>query len=103
MIQAHIPQAARRGNGWQRLYVFAAGSVDMADAHWVDELVSGLSPERAVTWSAPGLGVDRQGFYSVTNRLFELEDSGAVEILSISRDRGDGQSWPSAVRFVRRG
>ena len=92
---------AKQGNGCQCLQVLAAGSIDMADANWVDELVSGLSPERAVTWSAPGLGVDRQGFSCVTDRLFELENSGTVEILSISRDRGDGQSWPSAVRFVR--
>ena len=75
----------------------------MTDAKWVDELVSGLSRERTVTWSAPGLGVDRQGFSRVTNRLFELENTGAVEILSISRDRDDGQSWPSTVRFVRLG
>ena len=75
----------------------------MTDAKWVDELVSGLSRERTVTWSAPGLGVDRQGFSCVANRLFELESAGAVEILSISRDRDEGQSWPSVVRFVRLG
>jgi hypothetical protein len=66
-----------------------------------DELVAVLSFNSIATWSPRNLGVSDEAFSKIAVRILELEQQGAVDILSISREAKHGAPHPSAIKFMR--
>lgn len=66
-----------------------------------DELLANVLPDRAITWTAASLGVDQSEFTRIADRIFELEGSGAVDVVSLGRGRTDNGLHVTSIRFMR--
>ncbi|MBD9467700.1 hypothetical protein [Pseudoxanthomonas sp. PXM01] len=66
-----------------------------------DELIAQLPLHRDTRWTAGSLGLDEAAFDAVAQRLLELESSGAVDVMNMSRDASHGLRRLNAIRFTR--
>ncbi|WP_454831037.1 hypothetical protein [Pseudoxanthomonas wuyuanensis] len=68
-----------------------------------DELLSQLPLNRDTRWTAVGLGLDETAFGAVAARLLELETSGQVDVVNMTRESFSGLQRLNAIRFIRLG
>ncbi|WP_157062493.1 hypothetical protein [Pseudoxanthomonas dokdonensis] len=78
----------------------------MKDDPLVDQLLLQVPLNRDVRWTAESLGLSERSFDEVAQRVLELEDEGAVDIINLSRDSAKtskGKRRLNAIRFMRLG
>lgn len=73
----------------------------MHDHNLTDELVASLSFNRIASWSSHNLGVSDDDFSKIATRIFELEQQGIVDVLSVSRVSRHSGPHASAIKFMR--
>lgn len=73
----------------------------MHDHNLTDELVASLSFNRIASWSSQNLGVSYDDFSKIATRIFELEQQGIVDVLSVSRVSRHSGPHASAIKFMR--
>ena len=66
-----------------------------------DELLSQLPTHRDVRWTAAGLGLDEAAFDAVAQRLLELETTGSIDVIDMSRGAQSMSHRLNAISFVK--
>ena len=70
--------------------------------HKLSRLLDEVAYDTTERWNPSLLRMDAAAFSELITQLQWMEDSGEIEILSISRENTDGSMRATAVSFIRR-